>query len=250
LLCREIECATAEEARLLGAICNIAEGHSEPIDAARIFRSGVTTEEAAELGISFSAKLSKQAELLAGLSDHTWHRLTQGLLGVDVAVAVASSTTDPLHQDALAMEAIRRGWDGATVSEMGKLAETARRRERQEEAQLNLLPAPPEESDLGARLAVRLAIKSRLQSEKRALGCVRGKYGKYIAQSGSRLDKDGARAAQARVSVLLERFDQLAATNGPVQDLVELLVSAAADGEEPRKLVERHFGLLQDCLNG
>jgi hypothetical protein len=53
VLCRFIEASTHVEARLVGALANIAEGQGTPIDAAKFFRdSSYTVKDVKTLGLT------------------------------------------------------------------------------------------------------------------------------------------------------------------------------------------------------
>jgi hypothetical protein len=248
LLVRVITCPTAEEARLVGALLNISQQAGTALDAAAVFRSGCSIEEAAELGVSFAGKLAKEARLLAQLSPLVWDAVTLQRISVEVAVAIGAASAEHAHQDALHALAVARGLDADQLAECGRMAESARIRKAAESAQLSLLPPPVEESDLAERIEVRLAIRSRLDSERRALGCVRGTYGSYLAQAGCQLDYDGAASAKARVKALLASFDRLASQPSPVSDLIDVLCVEVAAGGNARKLVDQHFGMVIDAL--
>ncbi|MFP3949430.1 MAG: hypothetical protein ACLFWG_11945, partial [Longimicrobiales bacterium] len=68
VLVREVQAENAREARLIGALTNIAEGRGTPVDAAKLFRDeGITTEQLAELGISLRGQVAKLGTALSNL---------------------------------------------------------------------------------------------------------------------------------------------------------------------------------------
>jgi hypothetical protein len=248
LLCREVECATAEEARTLGAICNIAEGHSEPLDAARILRNGVTVEAAAELGITFSGKLAKEAKLLAGLSALTWDAVALGRISVEVAVAIGAASADHNHQDALYRLAACRGWNADQVREAGLLADRARMVEAAESGQGWLIPPPDHVSDLEARIEIIAAIRTRLGSKIHTSRVLTGKRARLLREDGYEFDPMAAKHSCAQAKAVLEKLPLLLAGDSALSQLVDLLTADVLAGGRPEKLVDGSWSLLMEGL--
>jgi hypothetical protein len=248
LLCREVSCPTAEEARTLGALCNLAEGHAEPLDAARILRGGVTTEAAAELGITFAAKLAREAKLLAGLSPLVWDAVSLQRITVEVAVAIGAASPDHGHQDCLYRLAVSRSWSADQVREAGLLADRARTVEAAESGQGWLVPPPDHVSDLEARIEIIAAIRSRLSCKIHTSRVITGKRARLLREDGYVFSPNAARQSGAQAKAVLEKLPMLLENDTALAQLVDLLVGDVLAGGDAADLVDGSWSMLMEGL--
>ena len=76
---RCIDAKDAQQARLIGAMTNIAEDQGTSIDAAKVFRdSGLTPEQLEQQGLSFKGKIASEGLALANLSPAIFDDVVQG----------------------------------------------------------------------------------------------------------------------------------------------------------------------------
>jgi hypothetical protein len=92
----EIQASTAEEARAIGAIENMAAGQGTALDAAKVIRDmGITGEELKTRGVDLNAPITKDAMALAQLPQQTFNKVVAGKLDLDKAIALGSKEPTP-----------------------------------------------------------------------------------------------------------------------------------------------------------
>jgi hypothetical protein len=92
---RYIKADTAEQARAVGALINIAEGRGTAVDAAKFMRDmGVSPEDFGKHGVSLKGNVARDAATLTKLGPQTFHKVAVGLLDPARALAVARHLDD------------------------------------------------------------------------------------------------------------------------------------------------------------
>ena len=86
-----MDAASASEARLKGAMQNIAEGNGTPIDAAKIMReSAMSSEDMVAQGMPKSGAICKGCTL-AKLPDELFNQVARGDMTIDIGAAISGS---------------------------------------------------------------------------------------------------------------------------------------------------------------
>ena len=88
---RFVEADTAQEARAIGALTNIAEGKGTALDAAKYFRDTQTTKEDLESqGVKITDKVANDGISLSNLGDKLFDLVAQGKLSKEKGVILGS----------------------------------------------------------------------------------------------------------------------------------------------------------------
>jgi hypothetical protein len=112
------EVPTAEEARLVGALRNIANGKGTPIDAAKLFREGgFTPELLAARGLSLRESQVSKGMALANLNDTLFAAVIRKELPIERAVIIGERVPDHDLQMKLVQELDKRLQRGKTVTD-------------------------------------------------------------------------------------------------------------------------------------
>jgi hypothetical protein len=114
-----IQAKTAQEARAIGALVNIAEGRGTAVDAAKFMRdTGSTIEDFKKRGVSLKGGgLAEQAVALTKLNDKAFDRVARGELEVNKALAVAKHLGDPERQEKLFKLLEKRQDEGKQITD-------------------------------------------------------------------------------------------------------------------------------------
>jgi len=92
----QIEAATAEEARAIGALENMGQGSGTAIDAAKVIREmGYSPEEIKARGIDLQGPVTRDAIALSRLPQATFNKVVAGKLDLDKAIALGSKEPTP-----------------------------------------------------------------------------------------------------------------------------------------------------------
>jgi hypothetical protein len=98
----EIQASTAEEARAIGAIENMAAGQGTALDAAKVIRDmGITGEELINRGVDLNAPMAKDAIALAQLPQQTFNKVVAGKLDLAQAIEVPAPETGAITPEVL-----------------------------------------------------------------------------------------------------------------------------------------------------
>lgn len=99
---RYLNAKTAEEARAMGALINLAEGRGTAIDAAKFMRESKTgPAELEKYGVSIKGKLADDALQLTRLNDRIFDRVARGLFDPEKAKAIGKHLENPDLQNKL-----------------------------------------------------------------------------------------------------------------------------------------------------
>lgn len=121
---RYLDAKDAQEARLKGALINIAEGRGESTDAAKVFRdSQMTPEQLANKGVSLKGKVASEGLALSHLAEPIWQDVLDGSLPAARAAVIGAGVPNQADQQAL-YELIKKREQGGkrlTNDQIGEL---------------------------------------------------------------------------------------------------------------------------------
>lgn len=255
-----IDVPTAAEARMVGALQNIAEGHGTPIDAATIFReSGITPEDLTKQGVSLKAKLAADGLALSKLPEHLWRRIQRYEMPIARGVAIGGSNLNQGQQLALSQLIDKMGAKGQrlTDAEIGELArfvsgagETTTGQETLFDEEALKQSNAVEKARLAAWLKDELARDKRifkpLAQEERAR--------EVAARTGAELPVEEARQIAESAERVREMFDRFAYRTGPIADALNDAARKLAGGSNEQAvksyLKERVATSLQAIIRG
>lgn len=254
LLTQELKAADAKEARLKGALINIAEGRGEPIDAAKIFREGnMKPEDLKKFGISTQTTLSKQGLSLSKLSEPIFEMAATGDLPEGKAAVIGEMLSNPAQQKSaveLLQKADKRGKHLTDQEFREALRLQVQRAPMERRTEATLFGDIESERSLALELGeISSYIKSQLSSEKRLFGVV-GTEGaaQRLSETGNviKAGENQARAQQA--SQVQEMYERLSKSSGPVSEALDQAAKELADGEPGRQVKERAYERVREAL--
>lgn len=248
LAVRFLQCSTDQEARMIGALVNIAHGNASAVDAAKLAKDGgLTPAQIAEHGLARNGRILRDGLLLAALAPELFTQTATGELAEDLALAIASvGPSHTLQRDLLA-QAKRHRWSVPAVQEAAEIACHA----TVTTTSSGLLPGLDgfEESNLGDLLAIRAEVRSQLKLEHRALGvAARKRSAAVLEAAGSLIDSQAAGDARAQVGVVRDVFSQLAGQSGLISDLLRGMAAEVGPKRTAAQVVSDHLDLIRQAV--
>ena len=246
---RFLQAANDQEARMIGALVNIAHGNASAIDAAKLVRDGgLTPAQIADHGLPRNGRVLREGLQLAALAPELFTATATGELPEDLALAIASVGPSHTLQRDLLRHAKQHRWSPAAVAEAAEIARFASITTTSNGA---LLPglADWETSNLGDLLAVRAQVRAQLKLEHRALGvAARRRSAAVLEAAGSLIDCEAAADARAQVRVATDVFTQLAGQSGVISDLLQAMAVEVSSGRSAAEVVAEHLDLIRQAV--
>jgi broad specificity phosphatase PhoE len=258
---RYLKAATAQEARLKGAIINIAEASqtASSIDAAKVFRdSGMTEEEIAADGrIAMKGKLAKEGFALSKLAQPIFDDVTAGELTPARGAVIGAGV--PNHADQIALyDIVRKMERGGKRLTNDQLEELIRMNSRapkitestadqaqasmfgEEEMTRSLLPEKAIVSDY---------VRSQLKAERKLFGAVSSQAAaERLGEAGNviQTSTNAAKAEGANQGISL--YDKLSTSAGPIDGILDRAAQRLANGENANDAKEQAYRETRDYL--
>ena len=251
---RFIDVPTAEEARLYGALKNIAQGSGTAVDAAKVFReSQLTQDQLAAKGVSLKSGVARDGMGLANLSPDLFHKVANtGEISVDQGSTIGRMVSDPAQQQAIAKllttpkgksitkdtlpEVIREVQNAPTVTKAGD--QTALPGFGEEWVTKNLII---EKADLSAY------IKNQLKSDKGLFKRV-SDNAETLKRGNNVIDQDASKAISERAAQVEQVFDSLRANKGSVSAALNDGAVRIANGENPNGVKADTYKAIQAAV--
>ena len=248
---RYIDAASPEEARVKGAMQNIAEGQGTPTDAAKIMRdTKMGAEEMIQQGITPSGVVMRKAIPLSKLPQALFDQVTTGQLEEGIGIAVGSSNAPDQVMFDLAKAAKKRNWSAAKTAEAASVANEAVVRQIKDP---NALPLPGFDtittSDFEKKLEIRMAIRAKLRSEINALGVAANTKKAGTLQSvGNVINVDASKTARQEVLQGEAIFKTLSGLSGPLSKLINELSGQVKGSKRAVSVVESNIQKIKNTL--
>src|ERR1035437_8947106 len=250
---RYLDAQTAQEARLKGALINIAEGRGESTDAAKVFRdSGMTPEQLQAEGVSLKGKVAGEGLALSHLAQPIFNDVISGELSPARGAVIGAGVPDPVDQQSLydLVKQREKGGKRLTNDQIGELIRLTNEAPKQTETQdslfgseemtRSLLPEKAEVSDY---------IRKHLATEKKLFGVVGTQAAaERLGESGNVI-KAGENKAQSEATnqgMLL--YDKLSSKAGPISDALDKAARSIAEGESTHEVKQRAYRAIRDQL--
>lgn len=242
----ELPAQTAEQARAMGAISNIASGGGTAFDAAKFIReSGI--QDAAQLeasGIPLSSGLGAQGLALSKLPDNLLQSAIDGELSMGRALALGGSGLDPEKMNRVYQLAQGRDMTDRAFNELAQMASSA---PKVKSGQKNLFG--DEELDttvIKAELAGK--IRAELIGNKNLFKRVgRGRSVKQLAdKAGTEVNAQQVMDAGATAQAVLGEFDAAKYAAGtPISQMLNEAAAEVANGAKQAPIVKRILQQLE-----
>ena len=234
VLCRFIEASTHVEARLVGALANIAEGQGTPIDAAKFFRdSSYTVKDVKDFGINPRLKIVQDGLSLSNLVSFLFDKVITGTIPIDKGVILGSvgkeeqlEVWELIKDKHVSTPAL----DEIIANVLNPVA-----------GQMSLLNLYIDSSDELMRLELIALVRVKLQRSKKLLHLV-SDNSQFLESIGNNLNHTGNTSTGELTHHVLQIFDQLKNQHGPVSDILSKGVESKKSGN-PMSIV------VTDCVN-
>jgi hypothetical protein len=238
---RYIVAKTAQQARAVGALVNIAEGRGTALDAAKFMRdAGAGPEALAEHGVSLNGKLAQDATVLTRLNDRAFDRVARGTLSPQVAMAVAKHLADGDLQETLFRHLDKRedaGKDNSPrlIEEMAREMALAGKTSKTEHTLFGDIES--EESLFDERNEIKAHVRSELAREVNDFAAVASKRrAERVKGAGNILDTDANKKIAEETERVRNVFDTLANRKGLISDALN---QAAAEYAKAKSRKEK-----------
>lgn len=250
ILTWEIDAATAEEARAIGAMENIAEGQGTPWDAAKIMRDmGINAEEMVRRNIDVTKGVAERGVALSRLPQDVFEQGVTGKLTLDKAVALGSEKLDDAVVRDVAAAATKSGWSAEKILQAMQEAKFA---QTSGPSGGGVLPGFEEvfkTSNFGTMLDVRTEAFKALREEMVALTSVAREGRKGILESaGNVVNVAGSQAAKGQAQAAVDVFNRVTGHTGPVRDLLNEMAGQVGGKRTAKAVVNENLVRLKAAI--
>lgn len=250
---RYLDVRDAQEARAVGALTNVSEGHGTALDAAKFFKdSGLTKDDLDRKGIPMREKIATDGIALSKLEDSLFRKVIDGDLPTERAVIVGGSGLDHDQQRSLFKLVDEQSKKRKITNEvLGELVDTVKASQQQTTTQFDLFGASQVVVDNALeRATLQAAIKKRLGREKKLFGTVgKSTAAQQLAQAGNVIDVSSSQKVSKDASAALSVFDQLKNQSGGISRAINDAANQIEQGRDRKKvesdLYKQILGLVQ-----
>lgn len=242
---------TAEEARTVGALANIASGRGTAVDAAKFFRdSNLTPDDLRALGLPFREKLVTDGAALANLNEGLFGAVARGEFPIERAVVIGQRLTDPDLQTKLVSMLDKEARRGRKITNdvVAELADMVATSPTERTSQMGLFGEEVFTNSLAVeRAEVLAAIKSQLIQDKRLFGIV-ARNAPELGRAGNIIEVEASRGISTEAAQLLELFDRVKNRVGEVSDIVNDAARQLASGETAANVKGATYERIREAL--
>ena len=250
ILTWEIDAATAEEARAIGAMENIAEGQGTPWDAAKIMRDmGINAEEMVRRNIDVTKGVAEKGVALSRLPQDVFEQGVTGKLTLDKAVALGSEKLDDAVVRDVAAAATKNGWSAEKILQAMQEAKFAQTSGPSGGGVLPGFESMFTTSNFGTMLDVRTEAFKALREEMTALTslAMAGRKG-VIESAGNVVNVAGSQAAKGQAQVAVDVFNRVTGYTGPVRDLLNEMAGQVGGKRTAKAVVNENLVRLKAAI--
>jgi hypothetical protein len=216
VLCRFIDAQDHKEARLVGALANIAEGMGTAIDAAKFFRdSSYSINQIKNFGINPKLKIVQDGLSLSALYDFLFDKVTQGEIPIDKGVILGSVG----QREQLEVWETIKGKQ-ITTKALDEIISNILNPVSGQTSLFNLFNQDTQQDEL-TRLELISLTRVKLQKSKKLLHLVSNQGNiSFLETIGNNLNKSGNLSASEITNYVIDIFDQLKNQVSPVSDII------------------------------
>lgn len=250
---RYLDAKSAQEARLKGALINIAEGRGESTDAAKVFRDlGAGEEELRNRGISIKGKIASEGLALAKLDPHLFGRVIAGELPAARGAVIGAGLPEHADQRALydLIQKAEKAGKRPTNDQIEEMIRLAKSGPQKTETQESLFGAEEVTRSLIAEKAeVSDYIRKQLAGEKRIFSSVGNEAvaGK-LSERGNVIKAGENKAVAEQAAQALAIYDKLSGRSGPVSDVLGRAATELAEGKDATKTKQTAYLRIRQAL--
>ncbi len=249
----EISARDVADARTQGAIRNIAEGHGESVDIAKLMRDASITPEdlAAKYNLDVGTAKTTAGIELSRLPSELFNKVISGDL---ISARGAALGSIEGLDDSIIREIARDGssWTETKIRGAMKIATDAIVTDG-EEGFLKDLGMSVKNSDFKKRAAVHQYARNVLKDDIRTLkASAKGGRKKTVIEGvpGNAVNVEGSREALDEAAILSQRFDEVALNKGPVKTILDEIVEnmKGAGDATAKRAVDKRLEDLQAAI--
>jgi ribosomal protein L29 len=245
---RYLDAKNAAEARSIGALVNIAEGHGSPLDAAKFFRdTGMSKADIQAKGLPLQEKVASDGLAIAALEDTLFRRVVDGRLPMQRAAVIGASGLDHPQQKAL-MEMIetREKRGKVTNDTVRELADIVKSSETQTEFTLDLFGSSESQKSMAIDKAeTQSKIRQRLSRERRLFSTVgKSRSAQELERGGNQINVEQSANIAEETQQALRTFDKMKNVTGGISDEINETVRQISEGGDKRKLQSQLYNRI------
>ena len=250
ILTWEIDAPTAEQARAIGAMENIAEGQGTPWDAAKLMRDmGIDAEEMVRRNIDVTKGVAERGVALSRLPQDVFEQGVTGKLTLDKAVALGSEKLDDAVVRDVAAAAVKNGWSAEKILQAMQEAKFAQTSGPSGGGVLPGFESMFETSNFGTMLDVRTEAFKALREEMVALTSLAKEGRKGIIESaGNVVNVAGSQAAKGQAQAAVDVFNRVTGYTGPVRDLLNEMAGQVGGKRTAKAVVNENLVRLKAAI--
>ena len=250
---RFLEAGTAQEARSIGALTNIAEGRGTALDAAKFFRdTGLKEKDLKEQGIQIRDTTAKEGIALASLPKVLFNQVIDGDLEKDWAVEIGKTGFDEQKQyrlyEMIKAQENKRKITSELIGELSAMITTSTTNKKQEEDLFGKIET--EEDYYFERANLTSQVKHRLSKEKRIFG-VAGRGEAALKKAGNIIDVEKTLDIAHQASQFLELFEDFKNLQGPVADILNAgakQIKEARNNADRKKVEDAIYSKIYEAI--
>jgi len=232
-----INAASAEEARALGALTNIAQGGGTMFDAAKFMRdSGIKDPADLEaLGVPMKSGLATEGVALANLPDNIFQDAVDGRLSKSKALALGGSGLDDTGMQAAYKALMARDMSDSTFNEVLQQARTAGTAQGDQVdlfGNTETLSLMVQKGELAGRIRKDLMADKNLMKRTAA-------NANRLQEVGNEIDKAGTASLAGDTSALLAKFDADKYMETPLSQKLNEGAAQMAEGGKTKVIADR-----------
>ena len=201
-----ITAATAEQARMRGALANIAEGSGTPFDAAKAFKGmGIADEsQMKSMGMPLKSGVGKEGLALSKLPDNIFQDTVDGRISTSKAVALGQAGLDETG-----MQQAYKALQGKDMSDAtwGEVLQQARSAPVVQGTQVDLFGNTDSMNLMVQKGQLAAAIKAELVSDKNLMKKVGNNAGKLNEIGSNQIDIATTQQVGMDAQMLIGEFD-------------------------------------------
>lgn len=246
---RYIDAATAEDARTIGAVANIAEGRGTAVDAAKVFRDAdLSADDLQDMGVSLKEKMAADGLALSRLHPMLFGAVARGEMGTSTGVAIGNALSN--HEDQIALvRLMEKSGKKLSAKEITELVSFVSNAAKQTQTEISLFGEEEAIQNLAVEKAQLAAyIKDRLSKDRRLFGYVAKTDRARELQRVGHIDADKSNQIASEAAKLEDVFSQQLHYAGPVSDALNQAAREMAVGGNINEIREGLYKRVRETL--
>lgn len=250
ILTWEIEAPTAEQARAIGAMENMAEGMGTPWDAAKIMRDmGIDPAQLAQRNINVRGPVAEKAIPLSRLPQDIFDKGVTGKLDMAKAIALGSEPLDEAVIRDVATAAGKGKWSAEKILQAMQEAKFAQTAGPEGGGVLPGMEDLFKTTNFTQLLDIRTEAFKALREEMIALTSAARPGRKGILEAaGNVIDVAGSQAAREQAAAAVEVFNRVTGYTGPVRDLLNEMAAQVKGRRTAAVVVNENVDRLRQAI--